>query len=139
MQGSSSDFLDAHFSSTLNQNLVKYLSSKFQTRVAFTCYRLDSHFHLPFIITDNTCSPAKMATCAKCHSECVIELDPDDFDEATSSAVGGTSSTVPDDLNLQCGCHFHWYVDSHLSPSCGSHVTWSSWTLPSVNVHLEVA
>jgi hypothetical protein len=32
------------------------------------------------------------------------------FNEATSSAAGGNPTTVPDDLSLSCGCHFHWYV-----------------------------
>ncbi|KAG9242355.1 hypothetical protein BJ878DRAFT_516004 [Calycina marina] len=49
-----------------------------------------------------------MSTCKTCSQELIIELDPEDFDEATSSAAGGQPSSVPDDLFLTCGCHFHW-------------------------------
>jgi len=51
-----------------------------------------------------------MATCKSCGQALVLELDPDDFDEATSSVAGGSPTVVPDDLELPCGCHFHWYV-----------------------------
>lgn len=52
-----------------------------------------------------------MATCKLCNQDLVLELDPDDFDEATSSSAGGSNSSVPDDVQIiQCGCHFHWYV-----------------------------
>lgn len=51
-----------------------------------------------------------MDTCKICSQELKVELQPDDFDEATSSAVGGAGQTAPDDLMLACGCHFHWYV-----------------------------
>jgi hypothetical protein len=51
-----------------------------------------------------------MATCKSCGQALVLELDPDDFDEATSSVVGGSPTVVPDDLELPCSCHFHWYV-----------------------------
>ncbi|KAI9736818.1 MAG: hypothetical protein M1818_005869 [Claussenomyces sp. TS43310] len=49
-----------------------------------------------------------MAVCKACSQPLVLELDPDDFNEATASAAGGSSSIVPDDLELPCGCHFHW-------------------------------
>lgn len=52
----------------------------------------------------------EMAVCKACEQPLVLELDPEDFDEATSSAVGGQPSSVPDDLELPCLCHFHWYV-----------------------------
>ncbi len=49
-----------------------------------------------------------MATCKSCGQALVLELDPDDYDEATSSIVGGSPTVVPDDLELPCNCHFHW-------------------------------
>jgi len=49
-----------------------------------------------------------MAVCKLCSQDLVLELDPDDFNEATSGPAGGFPSTVPDDLALSCGCHFHW-------------------------------
>ncbi|KAH6713042.1 hypothetical protein BKA61DRAFT_484022 [Leptodontidium sp. MPI-SDFR-AT-0119] len=48
-----------------------------------------------------------MPKCRSCEQPLVIELDPESFDEATSSSVGQASS-APDDLLLRCGCHFHW-------------------------------
>ncbi|RDW57989.1 hypothetical protein BP6252_13400 [Coleophoma cylindrospora] len=49
-----------------------------------------------------------MATCKICAQDLFLELDPEDFDEATSSSAGGSSTKVPDDLQTRCGCHFHW-------------------------------
>lgn len=40
-----------------------------------------------------------MDTCKICSQNLVVELE----DE---------SETAPDDLQLSCGCHFHWYVDN---------------------------
>ncbi|KAH7419876.1 hypothetical protein BKA64DRAFT_634534 [Cadophora sp. MPI-SDFR-AT-0126] len=48
-----------------------------------------------------------MSKCRSCEQPLVIELDPESFDEETSSSVGQASS-APDDLLLRCGCHFHW-------------------------------
>ena len=47
-----------------------------------------------------------MSVCKACEEPLVLRLDEEDPDEA------GPSSTeiVPDDLELICGCHFHWYV-----------------------------
>ncbi|KAL2071367.1 hypothetical protein VTL71DRAFT_12602 [Oculimacula yallundae] len=50
-----------------------------------------------------------MSKCRSCEQPLVITLDPESFDEATSSLVGqGQGTTEPDDLLLRCGCHFHW-------------------------------
>lgn len=51
-----------------------------------------------------------MSGCRLCDQPLVVELDPEDFDEATASSAGGVPATVPDDLALPCSCHFHWYV-----------------------------
>jgi len=58
-----------------------------------------------------------MESCKICSQELKVELEPDEFDEATSSAVGGDGSSAPDDLLLTCGCHFHWYVGNTVSIS----------------------
>ncbi|PSS27406.1 hypothetical protein M430DRAFT_32152 [Amorphotheca resinae ATCC 22711] len=79
-----------------------------------------------------------MSTCKICSQELIIELDPEDFNEATSSAAGGSSTSVPDDLLLTCGCHFHWQcfldespqiVTSLACPSCNRFVGSTSTTL----------
>jgi hypothetical protein len=55
-----------------------------------------------------------MATCVSCHDPLIIELEPDDDEDVEmgeSSATGEHASaarTVPDDVHLNCGCHFHW-------------------------------
>ena len=50
-----------------------------------------------------------MATCAECHKPLTlqIELDSDGPAEGSSSQ-GGYAQDVPDDVELSCGCHFHW-------------------------------
>lgn len=63
-----------------------------------------------------------MSGCKACQQPLVLELDPEDFDEAASSAVGGAPTTVPDDLELPCGCHFHWYVRFYMSIVAVLHV-----------------
>lgn len=40
-----------------------------------------------------------MATCSACQDHLVYQLD---------ESVNGEDTTVPDDLQLSCGCHFHW-------------------------------
>ncbi|SPQ26553.1 7904ec08-cf70-49a5-9aff-d3629ba26d90 [Thermothielavioides terrestris] len=39
-------------------------------------------------------------TCKSCHDPLILALDPDES--------GDEGQTVPDDLHLPCGCHFHW-------------------------------
>lgn len=55
-----------------------------------------------------------MATCVACQRPLVLELEPDEDEDIE---MGGSSSgkapalepeTVPDDVQLNCGCHFHW-------------------------------
>ncbi|KAG4029380.1 hypothetical protein MFRU_016g01330 [Monilinia fructicola] len=47
-----------------------------------------------------------MATCNLCSESLTVPLDPDESDqfEGGSSSLG----SVPDDLQLICGCHMHW-------------------------------
>ncbi|CAM1500865.1 Fc.00g100270.m01.CDS01 [Cosmosporella sp. VM-42] len=47
-----------------------------------------------------------MALCKVCDEPLVLRLDPDE-NEAGPSGSNATE-TVPDDLELRCGCHFHW-------------------------------
>ncbi|KAG9234801.1 hypothetical protein BJ875DRAFT_460656 [Amylocarpus encephaloides] len=57
-----------------------------------------------------------MSACRLCDQELIVELDPDSFDEATSSSVG-VSQSAPDDLTLGCRCRFHWQCLLDESPS----------------------
>ncbi|KAH8887779.1 hypothetical protein GQ53DRAFT_749469 [Thozetella sp. PMI_491] len=64
-----------------------------------------------------------MAACKACQEPLVIEVDLENSDEITD--------TVPDDLELSCGCHFHWQclldespqvAVSLKCPSCGAYL-----------------
>lgn len=46
-----------------------------------------------------------MSLCKACDQTLVFEVEGDD----------GHDTTVPDDLLLSCGCHFHWYDLSSLA------------------------
>lgn len=45
-----------------------------------------------------------MSVCATCRNPLTLAIDDDDED---GSAASGR--TVPDDVELNCGCHYHWY------------------------------
>ena len=56
---------------------------------------------------------ATMAECVTCHKPLTLYIEPDDIDEVelTGATVSAdTGSHVDDDVQLQCGCHFHWSV-----------------------------
>ena len=64
-----------------------------------------------------------MATCKLCQDPLAIEIDPEES--------GDEGQTVPDDLELRCGCHFHWQCLLDQSPqvalslkcpSCGTYL-----------------
>jgi hypothetical protein len=45
--------------------------------------------------------------CSSCHERLVIEVEPDsDVEEGTSAVY----ESVLDDIELSCGCHYHWYA-----------------------------
>lgn len=46
--------------------------------------------------------------CEACHEPLLIEVEPDsDVEDSKASAQ---IQSVEDDVCLNCGCHFHWYV-----------------------------
>jgi len=49
-------------------------------------------------------STRTMSTCKACDEPLVLRVDEDEDEGANNE-----NQTVPDDLELQCGCHFHWY------------------------------
>lgn len=55
-----------------------------------------------------------MAACVACQNPLILELDYSDSDDddvqmgGSSSAAANASKTVPDDVHLNCGCHYHW-------------------------------
>ncbi|EAQ84616.1 hypothetical protein CHGG_08630 [Chaetomium globosum CBS 148.51] len=64
-------------------------------------------------------------TCKACHDPLSLTLDPED------SGAEDSEETVPDDVLLPCGCHFHWQCLLNFS----STIT-STLTCPSCNRHL---
>ena len=57
---------------------------------------------------------ATMAKCVACHNPLTLSVEHDEEEE--DETMGGspsmyTGSYVDDDVQLQCGCHFHWSVD----------------------------
>jgi ferredoxin len=47
-------------------------------------------------------------TCASCQESLFIEVEPDS--EVEDSKATAHVESVPDDVELSCGCHYHWYV-----------------------------
>lgn len=47
-------------------------------------------------------------TCSSCHESLFIEVEPDS--EVEDSKATAQVESVPDDVELSCGCHYHWYV-----------------------------
>lgn len=66
-----------------------------------------------------------MAECVACHKPLTLYIEPDEDDEDESMGdSANTGSYVDDDVQLQCGCHFHWQclLDSYSMtecPNCG--------------------
>lgn len=56
---------------------------------------------------------ATMAKCVACHQRLTLYVEPDEEDDEETmggSSSANTGSYVDDDVQLQCGCHFHWSV-----------------------------
>lgn len=58
-----------------------------------------------------------MSVCVVCNKPLEVEIERDSDDEeyengASSSgkAPAAAPETVADDVQLKCGCHFHWYA-----------------------------
>lgn len=81
-------------------------------------------------------------TCVVCHDPLVMTVDPDSDveDQPSSSSSAAQAETVPDDLGLACGCHYHWQcildnassvANSLTCPACNTYL--SSSTPPTIN------
>lgn len=57
-----------------------------------------------------------MHQCAACYEDLVLLFNEEDYDSAAEQngtepeETDKNKKTVPDDVELPCGCHFHWYV-----------------------------
>ncbi|GME28983.1 uncharacterized protein LTHEOB_848 [Neofusicoccum parvum] len=66
-----------------------------------------------------------MDACVACQNPLVIDVDYSDSDDdvamgGSSSAQQSASKTVPDDVHLNCGCHYHWecLLDAYSVTDC---------------------
>ncbi|CAK3906586.1 Hypothetical predicted protein [Lecanosticta acicola] len=56
-------------------------------------------------------APASTSSCAKCEKPLEVEiesLDDDEEEDGDVSMSASNTETVPDDVHLSCGDHFHW-------------------------------
>lgn len=74
------------------------------------------------------------SVCAKCSKPLEVEVQDDDFSDdegdvsMSGGAVGDEPQTVPDDVRLSCGDHFHWecLLESYeieTCPTCSKNIT----------------
>jgi len=55
-----------------------------------------------------------MSLCVACNKPLVVEIEADDGEQyemagsSSGKAPAADPETVPDDVQLNCGCHFHW-------------------------------
>ena len=58
--------------------------------------------------------------CANCHESLLTQIEADsDVEDSKTSA--NELESVPDDVELSCGCHYHWYVMNELLQSLADH------------------
>jgi len=69
---------------------------------------------------------AAMATCVTCQKPLTLYIEPEDDDEderMVSGSSANAGSYVDDDVEMQCGCHFHWSVfRCHISRGLQAHM-----------------
>lgn len=46
--------------------------------------------------------------CVSCHDTLWLEVEPDSDAEDSNSKAPATTEVIPDDVELSCGCHYHW-------------------------------
>ena len=51
-----------------------------------------------------------MSQCATCGKHLTVEVDPEEEDDEIDQAGASSENMVPDSVELQCGCYFHWCV-----------------------------
>lgn len=67
-----------------------------------------------------------MAMCADCKQPLIIFIDPDsDIEENTAGEAldANQGRPVDDDVELECGCHFHWCVNNTQGITCTGKLT----------------
>ncbi|KAK7180947.1 hypothetical protein DPSP01_000589 [Paraphaeosphaeria sporulosa] len=78
-----------------------------------------------------------MSACVACQKPLEVEFEPEDYDEdvqmggSSGKAPAAAPDMVPDDVHLNCGCHFHWdcLLEAYQiteCPSCGKNIASTS-------------
>lgn len=49
-----------------------------------------------------------MSQCTTCGKPLTIEIDPEEEGDEYDQADASSENVVPDSVELQCGCYFHW-------------------------------
>lgn len=92
--------------STLHNGPTGYISIRlilYPTFRSKTAQRLNSCQSIP-----------KMSLCIACNKPLVVEIEADDEEQyemagpSSGKAPAAEPETVPDDVQPNCGCHFHW-------------------------------
>ncbi|CAO2653951.1 Nn.00g106840.m01.CDS01 [Neocucurbitaria sp. VM-36] len=78
-----------------------------------------------------------MSVCVACNKPLEVEIEPEEEEEnetttaSSSKAPAAAPETVPDDVQLTCGCHFHWdcLLEAYQiteCPNCGKNIASTS-------------
>lgn len=91
--------------------------------------------------------PVTMSTCAKCCTPLTMDIEPESDEEQDTAMTGSsshptTNNTIPDDVALSCGCHFHWECllsayELDKCPVCNTNIVTTSSTSHSLIVDLN--
>ena len=63
-----------------------------------------------------------MSTCVTCNQPLEVEIEADEEEQyemqgsSSGKAPAAAPETVPDDVQLNCGCHFHWQDSTPIKP-----------------------
>lgn len=64
--------------------------------------------------------------CATCHESLLLEIEADS--DVEDSRTEAASESIPDDVELVCGCHFHWecFLEAYnitQCPNCSKNIS----------------
>lgn len=67
-------------------------------------------------------------TCAGCGDPLFLDIESDSEEEGSNGKAQDQHESVPDDVELSCGCHFHWecFLDAYTiteCPSCSKNIS----------------
>lgn len=66
-----------------------------------------------------------MSQCAACGTPLTLKIDSDEEDDYDQGATS-LGIVVPDSVQLQCGCYFHWCVSFNVVTDVSTALTWTN-------------